>query len=175
MKQEIQNNFLLLDTCVISDAFRYLHNENMKDFFNSIKEKQCRLCINDLIILEFIRVAKTAKLKNEIKKYLEEFYESLPDRGIIELAKEIYPLYNFCSTIKNQKQVSVVDVINVAFLSHFEGKLFFVTFDNHDFPLEIVNRVDTGTIDVGSDILTWGIYSFNRNGYESLKKHYAKT
>jgi hypothetical protein len=35
-----------------------------------------------------------------------------------------------------------------------------------------MDRVETGTIDVKKQILTWGLYKFNEVGYKALLGHY---
>jgi hypothetical protein len=173
MIEKIRDKYLLVDTCVISGIFYNI--DEFEPFLNSLTQLNCHPCINEFVYLEFIRIASNKSKREEIEKLLGNLiYFPANEKTLYNIAKEIYPLYNFCSSIKNPKQVSIVDVLNVAYLKKYKDSLFYITFDNNDFPLELLERVETGTVDVKSQIFTWGLYKFNEVGYKKLLEIYNK-
>jgi hypothetical protein len=167
MSEKIEDRHILIDTCVLIEIFRYL--DNFKVFLKTLEDANCKLCINDLVFLEFIRQGKSKQRRDDLRNFLGNNFINLPiTADEIDKAKEIYPLYNFCKITKNKNQIGVVDVINVAQLIKFENNLLFITLNHDDYPLELVDRIKTGTIDVDSKIITWGIYKCNSIAYRDL-------
>ncbi|MBU1131943.1 hypothetical protein KKC32_01665 [Patescibacteria group bacterium] len=86
----------------------------------------------------------------------------------------LYPLLNHLPLNKNQ--ISVVDIISVAYLKKFNNNLLFLTLDNNDYPL--LDRVAVGAIDLKGDslkdkgILTWGMYQFNEAKINGLQNNF---
>jgi len=132
-------------------------------------EIKCDTCINDLIYLEFVRSAVGKRDKDNVERFVSQYVFTLPtDQEIYEIAHTLYPLYNSCGSIRNNRQVSVVDVINASFLKKYGENLFLLTLDNSDYPLEVMDRLIVGAIDAGKQIMTWGIYRFNQERYEEM-------
>lgn len=173
MKEQLDNKHILVDTCVTSLIFAKLNN--LTPLLNKFAEKKCTLCISQFIYLELIRICKKTTEKDKLEKFLKDRFWELPfDLEINNSAKVLFPLYNFCKLIKNNKQVSVVDVLNIAFLKKYSENLLLITLDHNDYPLEILSRIYVGAIDLGNEIKTWGIYKFNKDGFEKLNKYFNK-
>lgn len=155
-----QNKHVLVDTCVLSYIFK--SPDIFAELLNEFAKVKCNICINVLLRLEFVRSAIGKAEKDKFDKFLNEEFLTIPvDSVIYKMADELYPLYNYCGSIRNQRQVSVVDTISASFLKKYDDGLFLLTLDNSDYPLEILDRVKVGAIDAGKQILTWGIYRFN--------------
>ena len=167
MPIELQNKHILVDTNILSNIF---YNPDLfQDFLTALTDLSCALAVNDYIKIELLRIAGRKTLKDNINSFLSSSFINLPTSPDIHaITNDLYPLYNYCSSIKNAKQVSVVDAINVAFMKKYNSNLYFITLDNNDFPLEILDRIATGTIDMQKQILTWGIYRFNDVHYQAL-------
>lgn len=173
MKEQLDNKYILVDTCVIDLIFN--EPDNFKILLDRFEKLECVLCINQFIYLEFIRICKNKTEKERVENFLKKKFAELPiDPEIDKNVKTIYPLYNYCNTIKNNKQVSVVDAINVAFLKKYGKTLYFITLDHADYPLEIMQRVYVGAIDFKNRIITWGIYKFDKQGFDKLVKYFEK-
>lgn len=171
MKDRLKNKHVLIDTCFLSNTF--LYPEKFLFFWDFLTEINCIPCINEFIYLEFIRIARTKTENQEISRFLQDKFFNLPtDPKIYEYAKIIYPLYNFCGDIKNKKQVSVADAINVCYLKKHGNNLLLFTLDNNDYPLEILDRIDVGAIDLEKQVITWGIYQFNHFKFDKLLTFY---
>ena len=167
IQTRLQNAHILVDTCVISSTF--YNPQFFEDFYNFLESVNCTTCINALISLEFLRIAKDKSIKEKIEMLFKEKFFNLPiDAAILSEAKEIYPLFNFCQLVRNKNQISVVDALNVSLLKKYLKNLYFITFDHFDYPLEILDRIFVGVIDTGKEIITWGIYCFNQEKYNKL-------
>jgi hypothetical protein len=172
MNAQLENKHILVDTCFISSLF-YEEIDFFKNLLDLFEQNHCTLCINTLICLEFLRIAKGKSEKEELSDFLhDKFFELGPDISIYDCAKELFPLYNFCKSIGNKKQASVVDIVNVCFLKKYSENLLLLTLDNYDYPLEITDRINVGVIDLKKELLTWGIYKFNNTNFTSLLNHY---
>ena len=171
MNKELQDKYILADTCFVSNTF--FHTDNFEKFWDFLDKINCVPCINQFIYLEFIRIARSKSEKEEIKKFLTDrfFFLSL-DNEIYKTSINISPLYNFCSSVQSKKQVSIPDILNVVFLKKYGNNLFLITLDHKDYPLEFLERTLVGSIDIGKDIITWGIYKFAEDNYQKLLKHY---
>jgi len=166
----LNRKYLLVDTCFVSALYRSRETkeDRFEPFLQQIKAEHCTLTINDFIYLEFIRIAKSQKEKEKIENFLKKHFDIIPITNEIIESKSVYPLYNFCN--KGKDQISVTDVLNVAFLKKYGKNLFLITFDNNDYPLKILDRPITGTIDVETQILTYGIYYFNQTKFNHILK-----
>ena len=125
--------------------------------------------------MEFLRIAKNKIERDGILNFLKSEFFILPaDPDLYMICKELYPLYNYCRFINNPKQVSVVDALNACYLKRYKNNLFFITFDNNDYPLEFLDRINVGAIDLvkEKEIVTWGIYRFNELNYMKLLNRY---
>lgn len=170
---ELANKHVLFDTCVISNIFR--NPLKFTTFLGFLDSLNCKPAINDLIYLEFIRIANKKEERTEIENFLGSEFRLIPcTQDVFENTKILYPLYNHCKQIRNRSQVSVVDAMNVAYLQKYSSSLYFITFDHGDYPLELVERVKTGTIDLDTDILTWAFYRFNQAGFNERYVNYFK-
>jgi len=171
MKDLLLNKYVLIDTCFLSALQKY--PSRFEDLLANLNEHSEGLCVNPLIRLEYLRIAKNAEEKSRIENSLDKF-PTLPLEGnVLEEVERIYPLYNLCQSIRNNKQVSLVDAYAVAYLNTYTPRLLFLTFDNGDFPLEILDRISTGAIDVKTQIFTWGLYQINHEKLAKLKKIYT--
>lgn len=171
MLQELQNKHILVDTNILSGMF--YNPDAFQGFLQQLLDLSCQLTITEYIKLEFLRIARNKTQKLQVAGFLKSNFYCLPNtQDIFDNAIAIYPLYTLCSSIQNQKQVSIVDALNVAFLNKYNNNLYFVTLDNNDYPLEIMDRISIGAIDIGKQILTWGIYKFNDSGLKKLEAIY---
>lgn len=66
----------------------------------------------------------------------------------------------------NNNQISIVDVVNSAYLNKYRD-LILVTTDNGDYPLCIHDRLFIKTIDAKKEIITLGFYDFNSHKYQT--------
>lgn len=168
MNTLLKNKHILVDTCVLSELFK--NPTQFTDLLTIFEDVQCVLCVNGQIYLEFIRIARNKDEKEKVEYFLKTKFFELPDSEgkVLGIAKDLYPLYSFCGSIANKGQVSTVDAINAAFLKKFNKNLYLITLDNNDYPLEFLDRIHVGAIDIGKKILTWGIYGFNKDKHEIL-------
>lgn len=170
MTEERINSHVLVDTCFIDKVFRHVPVEkSLKRIFDF----KCALCINDLIYLEFIRQAKNKEEKRELEKFLMARFRNISlTQDIFKIAKDTYPLFGRCKTVGNNKQISIVDAVNFAYLKKYCSNLSLITFDLKDYPIEMLARLKTGTIDLENQVLTWGIYNFSKDKFSLVEKHF---
>jgi len=168
-----KNKHILFDTCLISYIFNKF--DYFKHFLDELIDLSCTFCINEFLYLEFIRISKNKKEKESIASFLDEYFFNLPiTPDIYQKAKELYPLYNHCKLVRNKNQISITDLINVAFLKKYSDNLLFITLDHSDYPLEILHRKTIGSLDLETEIITWGIYCFKEEGFSKLKKSFNR-
>src|SRR5438552_1412600 len=118
MPPDIQNKHILIETCVISDIFS--DPKSFEPLLKELESLNCKLAINDLIYLEFVRIAKNLEEKHSIEKFLiTQFYNIPFSSDLLESAKKLYAFYNHCKLVKNKAQVSIVDLMNVAYLDKY--------------------------------------------------------
>lgn len=171
--QELAGKHLLVDTCVVSNIFS--NPNEFKSFLGILDVVDCKPTINDFIFLEFIRIAKRATEKAALESFLKSDFRYLPcTPDIFDNAQKLYPLYNHCRQVRNKNQISVVDALNVAYMKKYAQSLYLLTLDHGDYPLELVVRIQSGTIEIDTDILTWAIYKFNTTGYQERLQFYSK-
>ena len=172
MKDLLHDKYLLVDTCFLSGALKYA--SFFDELLTLIQRESLGLCIHPLIRLELLRFARNESEKERIEALLDERTRPLrlPEK-ILEITEEIYPLYSLCSSVRNSKQVSITDVCVVSYLREYPNKLMFMTFDNGDYPLELLDRVQTGTVDVESQIFTWGLYAYNSEKEKRMQEAFS--
>lgn len=152
---------LLFDTCIVSSSYNKQHPVLVS--FADYLKKHYLPCVNKYIYLEFIRIAKNITQKTKIEEVLSNDFVTLENpKDLFANCKEIYPLYSRFNLGKTQ--ISIVDLINLTFLSRYED-LYFITFDHKDYPIQLLDRVEIGHIDLGTDIQTWAIYKFNKEKF----------
>ena len=152
---------LLFDTCIISAIYNKQHS-SLLSFIEYI-EKTYFHFINKYIYLEFIRIARNKNEKNNIETFFENEFsilENPPD--LFSNCKEIYPLYSRFNLGKSQ--ISIVDLINLTYLSLYED-LYLITFDHKDYPIQLLDRIEIGHLDLTTEIQTWAIYKFNKKKF----------
>lgn len=175
MIEQLKNKYILVDTCVIKYLFYQSEHSAIVKFINNFLKLECALCINEVINIEFLRIAKNKQQKEKIEFFLNEYFFNLPvTHDTFESVKNIYPLYNFCSSVRNHNQISIVDAINICLLQKYQKNLFFITLDHSDYPIELVDRDIIGAIDLSKAIITWGIYKFSGNKFNKLLNLYNR-
>jgi len=160
---------LLFDTCIVSSIYNR-RNPAIARFLDYLG-KNYSWSINKYIYLEFIRIAKNKQDKSGIEQFFENEFSILENPQDLFLnCKETYPLYSRFNLGKTQ--ISIVDLINLTYLSLYED-LYFITFDHKDYPIQLLDRVEIGHIDLGSDLQTWAIYKFNKDKFLQEYKSFA--
>lgn len=159
--QASSKKWLLFDTCIIKSVYNKQHPQLIG--FLDLLNKTYDSYINKYCYLEFIRIAREPHEKVKIETFLERDFEILRNpKDLFANCKEIYPLYSRFNLGKTQ--ISIVDIINLTFLSRYED-LYLITFDHKDYPIQLLDRVEIGHIDLGTDIQTWAIYKFNKHKF----------
>lgn len=174
----IENKHLLLDTNSLVSLIK--HARFYADFFNQLEKYQIKSVIDYSVKFEFLRGSNT-KRDYEIKQeYLdillgENRIELISTNEIFENAREIANIYTRKDS-KLTKQISFADCLIAAQMKKFNEqkpeRLFLATIDNNDFPLFIFDRIFIFTIDTEREIINMGIYRFNKEKYERLKKDF---
>lgn len=161
-------NQLLFDTCIIGSVYDK-QNPQLIGFLDILK-KAYEPCINKYSYLEFIRIARNPNEKLKIESFLEKDFKIMENpQDLFANCKEIYPLYSRFNLGKTQ--ISIVDLINLTYLSRYED-LYFITFDHKDYPIQLLDRIKIGHIDLGADIQTWAIYKFNKDKFLQEYKNF---
>ena len=176
---ELRNKHLLFDTNVLISVVKNTTCYN--EFFNIIEELKIKSAIDCTIKFEFLRGAST---KGDLEKkysYLdillgeEDRLELFVDKETFENAIEISNLYARKKPSLT-KQISFGDCLIAAQMKKYNNggsnNLFLATIDNNDFPLFLFDRISIHTIDTEEKIINVGIYSFNNDKYNELKRNF---
>jgi hypothetical protein len=163
-----QNSDIILDTCFLIKASEYSSTPFFDKIFQQLIEKNCIPVITDFIRFEFLKGCKTKKQIEAKNNYLSSFvFMDLPfSQEIIKSATSISNIYSNKNI--NSNQISIIDLCNSAFLKKHSKDLFLISLDNSDYPICLHDRVDVITIDTDKEILTFGIYKFNEDKFNSI-------
>ncbi len=166
-----QNSHIILDTCVLIKASEYSSTPYFDRLFEGLADKHCIPVITDFIRFEFMRGCKKKEHSEVKKNYLDSFvFMDLP--FVYEIIKDATLIANlYANKNINNNQISLIDLCNSAFLKKHSENLFLITLDNNDYPVCLHDRVDIQTIDTQKEILTFGVYKFNMNKFNTLNRY----
>lgn len=170
---EIKNEYVLLDTNVLIDSFKY--PEEFKEFYSFLEKHKVQSVVDMTVTLELNRGAKTQKIKSDQEKFLKLLFAKKPltlkwDDEIILNAEKISNILNRTEN----KTLSLGDSLIAGQLKKYSsntyGKLFFATQNHSDFlpilftPIHFYQiRLSNGTIKL------IGLYKFNLSQYQTLQ------
>ncbi len=171
---------LLLDTCVLFELVK-LDRKPFEDFFDEIKNNNIDITIDDIVTTEFLQgrknYAETKSYFEYIEKLLGSLYTNInylptTQKDIIE-AQIISNINNNIDPQYSSKS-SLADNILIAKLTFKpRAKLFFATFNHQDFISPLMERMTIINIETTKRVLPLGIYRFNHQKYNKLKKKYG--
>jgi predicted nucleic acid-binding protein len=158
LSETIKNKFVLFDTNVIINAFKYL--DVFKELFDFLGDAEASPIYFPLIEFEFLRDAYDVTHKGKRKEFLREFTFStmpLPSSNEIEDSIKIANAY----TARKINNPSFIDCCIAAYLKKYAKNLFLITSNHKDFPIFLFDRIFIYTLDTEKDIFTIGFYCFN--------------
>lgn len=170
---QLINKAVLLDTCFIVKAQQYSNEKYFDEMFAVLKENQCRPFVNNLILFEYARGCQSPdhlKSKRDFLNKLSSKIIYIPP-GFLKIAVRISNIY--ANKGINNKQISLVDCFNTAFLSVYKN-LVLVTLDINDYPLILHDRLKIVTIDTEKEILNLAFIKFNSSKYRNLSNDFDR-
>ena len=161
---ELKNSYLLLDTCVFYDAYKY--GEVFTTFFDSLKKERCVLLTIFPVVVEFSRNSDTIKEYKSRREFIKTIVGVvLPiERTLIKDVEELVLAYR-----NHGKHTSLTDFFLAGTLKRYRG-LFLMTRNNKDFPIEIFDRRGIICNDAGQEPQFYGIYKFSEEKHSSVLK-----
>lgn len=164
----ISNTTVVIDTCVIIDAIK---NEKLDTLLREFLKKDCTFLSAQPIKNEFLVAADSVQKYDELNEYLKSLQlVFLPLDIESRLNKEGAKLHIALrrSKVKNPSFVDRL-VLSIPFLYRTSPEKIYILTSNHkDIPLEFYDRVGFISIDKGVEFAEIGLYQFNGKKFDKM-------
>ena len=165
----LANRVVLLDTCFVIKALQYGDEKYFDNFFSILMENNCRPCISNMVLFEFMRGCKTPKHMEEKKKFLSGLSAKIMDTPLNLILSAIKIANIYANKNIQTGQISLTDCLNSALLQKY-ANLVLVTLDVADYPLILHDRFDIITIDTKKEILNIAFLEFIEGSFAALSE-----
>ncbi len=165
----LSNKVVLLDTCFIIKALQYSDKKYFDSFFSVLMENNCRACISNMVLFEFVRGCKTPNHMKEKKKFLSGISAKIMDTPLSLILSAIKIANIYANKNIQTGQISSTDCLNSALLQKYNN-LVLITLDVADYPLIMHDRFDIMTIDTKKEILNIAFLSFIEEKFIKLSE-----
>jgi predicted nucleic acid-binding protein len=174
--ERLKHKHILLDTNILINAAKC--KDGFAPFFKILSHNDVQSVIDYGIKFEFLRTSNTEERREIKNRYLDLILgknrmELFVNSEIIDSAIEIANIYSR-KTKNANKQFSFTDCTIVAQMKKYQSSLYLATLDNNDFPIYLMDRIYTHTIDNKQEILNVGIYSFSESKYQQCIEEFSQ-
>lgn len=159
---DLKLKHVIIDTCFLIFAQRYVSENYFDDILNELKENECVPVVNELIKQEFVRLAVSHAHSQARVQFVEQFVALPIDSDIWNDAILISQVSRFCS----KPGLSICDAVIMSQLKKWEKKIVLLTADLNDFQMPYIIRFNTKAIDVRKDVVTLAYHQFNNAQFQ---------
>lgn len=165
---KLKSSYLLLDTCVFYDAYRY--SRDFTKFFDNLKKQDCDLLTILPVAIEFLRGSATTKEHKSRQDFIKAIAGTvLPiEKTLIEDIQALVSAYR-----DGGRHTNITDFFLAGVLKRYKN-LYLMTGDNKDFPTTIFDREGVVSNDACKEPRFYGIYKFSEEKYSSVLKSLLK-